>query len=573
MKTHPQKHRLLPTKLASLSWLTSYKLSCFSADLLAGMTLAAFTLPEAMAYAGLAGLRPQAGLYAGILGSLAYFISGTSRQLTVGPTSALSILLASGLASLAVHDPGQYAAMAAMTAILVAALCFAAWLLRLGFIVHFVSEPVLTGFSAGAAMYIAMTQLNKLFGIHGSHGEFFERLFYFCSHLAEIHPPSLTLGIIAIVCLFAGHKFFPRLPNSLFVVGSSILVMTYTAIGKQGIKIVGAIPQGLPAFSPPTASLDLIRNLLPLALAVFLLSYIEGSSMARTFSKRHGYEINADQELFALGTANVFSGLFQGYPVGGSLSRSAVNDRSGAKTQLAAAISSVLLVLVLLFFTGVFTNLPESVLAAVVIVAVKGLFNGSELKRLYHIHRIEFWNAMVALWGVLFLGLLRGVLIGAVVSMVIIVRHVVFARVVPLGAIRGTDHFMDISRYPEAEEIPGVAVYGLSTRIFYANCQSIKKQILGSVEAKTPQPGLVIANISATVEIDLMAAEMLADLYKELLEKRIDFRVASASWPVRNLLKKMGHEAIYGRIDQPLSVTDILGEKARGQSSEDQQGR
>jgi sulfate permease, SulP family len=558
MNTHPEKHSILPTQFTSLNWLTRYNLSFLSADLLAGITLAAFTLPEAMAYAGLAGLGPQAGLYAGILGSLAYFISGTSRQLTVGPTSALSILLASGLASLAVHDPGRYAALAAMTAILVAALCLVAWVLRLGFIVHFVSEPVLTGFSAGASLYIGMTQLNKLFGIHGAHGEFFERLFYFCAHWGETDFLSLMLGMAAVACLYAGHKYLPRLPISLFVVGASILVMTYTDMGRQGVKVVGAIPQGFPAFSLPSLSLDWVRNLVPLALAVFLLSYIEGSSMARTFSKKHGYEINPDQELLALGTANLASGIFQGYPVGGSLSRSAVNDRSGAKTQLAAAISSILLAFILLFFTRLFTNLPETVLAAVVIVAVKGLFNVGELKRLYHIHRIEFWNAMVALWGVLFFGLLKGVLIGAVVSIVIIVRHVVFARVVPLGKIRGTDHFMDLSRYPEAEKVPGVALYGLSTRIFFANCQSIKKQILAYLAEQSPRPTLVVANISATVEIDLMAAEMLTDLYKELREKKIDFRVALASWPVRDLLKKMGCEAVYGGIDQPLSVTDLL---------------
>jgi sulfate permease, SulP family len=558
MNTHPEKHPLLPTKLTSLHWLRSYNLSFLSADLLAGMTLAAFTLPEAMAYAGLAGLGPQAGLYAGILGSLAYFLTGTSRQLTVGPTSALSILLASGLASLAVHDPSHYAVLAAITALLVATVCFIAWLLRLGFIVHFVSEPVLVGFSAGASLYIGMTQLNKLFGIHGGHGEFFERLIYFFSHLGAIHFPSLLLGLVAIACLYTGHKYLPRLPVSLFVVGSSILAMTCTEVGNQGIKIVGAIPQGFPALSLPSSSLNEIRNLVPLALAVFLLSYIEGSSMARTFSKKHGYEIDPDQELFALGTANLFSGFFQGFPVGGSLSRSAVNDRSGARTQLAGAVCSLLLILVLLFFTGLFTSLPETVLAAVVIVAVKGLFNVGELKRLYHIRRVEFWNALVALWGVLFFGLLKGVLIGAVVSIVIIVRHVVFARIVPLGKVRGTDHFMDRTRYPDAEEIPGAAVYGLSTRIFYANCQSIKKQILCAVEAKTPLPRLVVANISATVEIDLMAAEMLTDLHKELKEKEIDFRVAFAGWPVRHLLKKMGYEALYGGIDQPLSVTDLL---------------
>lgn len=550
--------RISTAPVFSLEWLTRYKISMLPADLLAGMTLGAFTLPEAMAYAGLAGLPLEAGLYAGIFASISYFILGTSRHLTVGPTSALSILLASGLASFGLTDPAQYASMAAITAILVAAICFICWFLHLGFLVHFVSEPVLTGFSAGAALYIGMTQLNKLFGIHGGHGEFFERLFYLFNQLGDMHWPSLMLGISTIIFLAVGHKYIPKLPVALLVVSASILITSYTGLGHKGIKVVGQIPQGLPGLSLPPVSLQTIRSLMPLTLAVFLLSYIEGISMARTFSKKHGYEINADQELLALGAANLSSGLFQGYPVGGSLSRSAVNDRAGAQTQLSAAFSAVLLMGVLILFTNLFKNLPEAVLAAVVIVAVKGLFNLKELKRLYQIHRIDFWNAIVALVGVLIFGLLKGVLIGSVVSIIIIIRHVVFAKIIPLGRVKGTDHFVDISRYPEAEVIPGVEIYSPISRLFYANCETIKKQIFGSVQKKAPLPELVIVNLSATTEADLMVVDMFAELYNELQERGVRFRVANASWPVRDLLKKVGHEAIYCGVDQPLSIPEIL---------------
>jgi len=295
-------------------------------------------------------------------------------------------------------------------------------------------------------------------------------------------------------------------------------------------------------------------------LAVFLLSYIEGISMARTFSKKHVYEINADQELLALGAANLSSGLFQGYPVGGSLSRSAVNDRAGAQTQLSAAFSAVLLMGVLILFTDLFKNLPEAVLAAVVIVAVKGLFNPKELKRLYQVHRVEFWNAIVALVGVLIFGLLKGVLIGSVVSIIIIIRHVVFAKIIPIGRVKGTDHFVDISRYPEAEVIPGVEIYSPSSRLFYANCHAIKKQIFELVQKRAPLPELVIVNLSATTEADLMVVDMLAELYDELQERGVRFRVANVSWPVRALLKKIGHETVYCGVDQPLSIPEILSD-------------
>jgi SulP family sulfate permease len=558
MDVSQKKRRILPTQIISLRWLANYRFAFLSADLLAGMTLAAFTLPQAMAYAGLAGLPCEAGLYAAILASIAYFIFGTSRQMTVGPASALSVLVASGLAALSINDPMHYAAMAAMTAILVAAICFICWFLRLGFLVHFLSEPVLTGFSAGAALFIGMTQLNKLFGIHGSEGEFFERLFFILSHIGDIHLPSLILGAASIVILFVGHKHFPKLPISLFVVAATILIMSFTGLAGRGVKIVGKIPQGLPELTFPSLSLHAIESLLPLAMAVFLLSYIEGISSAQTFAKKHAYEINADQELFALGAANVFSGLFQGYPVGGSLSRSAVNDRSGARTQLAAAFCAFLLVAVLLFFTKVFTNLPEAVLAAVVLVAVKGLFNLPELKRLYRIKRAEFWNAMVALVGVLIFGLLKGVLIGAVISILILVRNVIFAKVVPVGRIRGTDYFVDMSRHSDLEVLPGIEIYALNARVFYANCHAVKKQILDLVEEKSPIPGLVILNLPATVEIDIMAADMLGELYKELMEKGVHFRIAASTWPVRDILKKIGCEDIYGGVEHPQSVTDIL---------------
>jgi len=491
--------------------------------------------------------------------------------MTVGPASALSVLLASGLAAFSINDPMHYAAMAAMTAILVAALCFICWFLHLGFLVHFLSEPVLTGFSAGAALFIGTTQLNKLFGIPGSEGEFFERIFFILSHMGDIHLPSLILGAASIVFLFAGHKYFPRLPISLFVVATAILVMSYSGLAGRGVAIVGKIPQGLPELSMPSLSLHAVESLLPLAIAVFLLSYIEGISSAQTFAKKHAYEINADQELFALGAANVFSGLFQGFPVGGSLSRSAVNDRSGAKTQLAAAFCAFLLVLILLFFTEVFTSLPQTVLAAVVIVAVKGLFNLTELERLYRIKRAEFWNAMVALVGVLIFGLLKGVLIGAVISILILVKNVVFVKIIPVGRIRGTDYFVDMSRYSELEALPGVEIYALNARVFYANCHAVKKQILDLVEDKSPLPALVILNLPATVEIDIMAADMLGELYKELMEKGVHLRIASSTWPVRDILKKIGHEDIYGDADHPQSVTDILDTWKSGQIN-DQRG-
>ena len=341
-----------------------------------------------MAYAGLAGLPPQAGMYAALIAPIAYLIFGTSRQLSVGPTSALSIMVASGLSIFAFADPAQYAAAAAMTAILVAVICFIAWLLRLGFLVNFISEAVLVGFSSGAALYIASTQLGKLFGIHGSSGEFFERIRYILEHLNETSVPTLLLGLAGIVILFVMEEKLPRWPAALIVVLASIVLMSVTNLAARGVAITGEIPSGLPTPQLPALfDLNMVRLLLPLAFSVFMLAYVEGMSMARSFADKHHYKIDADQELLALGMSNLGVGVFQGFPIGGSMSRSAVADKSGAQSPLAGGVAALSIAVVLLFLTGLFTNLPETILAAVVIVAVKGLFKSKALKHLYHVNR------------------------------------------------------------------------------------------------------------------------------------------------------------------------------------------
>ncbi|NMF85868.1 sulfate permease [Nodosilinea sp. P-1105] len=547
-------------------WLPAYNPSWLGPELLAAVTLSAFAIPEGMAYATLAGLPPQVGLYAGLLAPLAYALFGTSRQLAVGPTSALSILVAAGLAGLTGEtDPARYAALAALMALLVGAIAIAAWVFRLGFLVNFISESVLTGFSAGAAIYIASTQLGKLLGIHGARGEFFERIAYLSARLGETHLPSLLLGLAGVAVLLLAEEWLPKLPAALLVVLLSIALISFTGLGDLGIEITGEIPRGLPQFALPSVSLADVSALLPGALAVFLLAYVEGMGMVRTFAKRHSYPIDANQELLALGATNLLCGLGSAFAVGGSMSRSAVNDNSGAQTPLAGAMSSLILVLVLLFLTGLFTNLPEPILGAVVLVAVKGLFDAKELRRLFGASRSEFRIAMVALFGVLLFGMLEGVLLGVVLSLLVLVARATYPHTAVLGKIPGSDVFSDVARHPENEQIPGVLVYRVDAGLFYANAPTIEAEVLRLVDNQTPPPGLLVFDLASSPRIDLAAADMLKELHDDLGNRGTTLTLAHADGQVRDLLRQAGLAETFGPLGPHQSIPAVIDQWQRSQ--------
>jgi MFS superfamily sulfate permease-like transporter len=331
------------------AWLRSYNRGWLRPDLLAGLTVAAFSVPESMAYATLAGLEPQHGLYASVVAMLLYTFFGTSRQLSVGVTSALSIMVAGTLVLLAGGDAGRYLGLASLTALVAGGIAVAAGLFRLGFIVNFISHSVLVGFSAGAALYIAASQLSKLFGIEGVEGGFFPRVANVVTNLDQTNLTALGFGLAGLAALLLLERFLPRLPGALIVVIVSILIVS---IANLSVEVTGEIPRGLPTLGLPRVGLSDLSDVVTLAFACFLLSYIEGMSAARTFAVRHNNRISLDQELLANGAINLGAGFVQGFPVGGSMSRSAVNDGAGARTPLARRFAGVFLLVVVLFLTG-----------------------------------------------------------------------------------------------------------------------------------------------------------------------------------------------------------------------------
>lgn len=526
--------------LSILQWLPAYEKRWLRPDLMAGLTLAAFTIPEAIAYAELAGLPAKVGLYACIAAPVLYALFGTSRQLAVGPTSAVSVLVASGLGSLAITSPEHYAALAATTAALVGIMALASYGLRLGFLVNFISESVLVGFSTGAAVYIAATQLSKLFGVAGSHGHFLNRMLDLAHHIGDTNVWALGLGMGGIVVLLAGERRFPRLPWALIVVLGSIGLMSVTDLAGRGVRFVGEIPSGFPLPAVPPISLSVLGDVLRTATGAFVLAYLDAMSMARTFARKNNYRVDANQELLALGVASLGAGLTHGYPVDGSFSRTALNDACGAKTQLANGFSGLMLALVVIFLTGLFTNLPEPILAAVVFVAVRSLFKVSALRRLYRLRPAEFWTAIGALSGVLVLGILDGVIIGALLSLLLVIARASESRVSELGKVPGQPQFTALRENPENLTIPGLRIIRIDEGIFYANAESIRSQIMAIVKESDFPVAAVVLDLEMTSDLDLAGVEMLDELHAELRDRGVRLRLARLQRSARVLLARTG---------------------------------
>jgi high affinity sulfate transporter 1 len=556
-----------------VGWLGNYQRRWLGPDVVAGITLAAYAVPISMAYATLAGLPPQYGIYCYLLGGLSYAVFGTSRQLAIGPTSAISLLVGATVGGMAAGNASRWAAIASLTALVVAALSVLAWLLRLSGLVHFISGTILTGFKAGAALTIAMTQLPKLFGVPGGGDNFFERAWILVGEFGDTKPAVLGLGLAALALLVLGEKFLPHRPIGLLVVALSILVVSLTSLAESGVAIVGELPPGLPDFMLPSLRLSDVDGILPLSCACFLLAYIEGISAARTLAAKNDYRIDPRQELLALGAANLAVSFGQGFPVTGGLSQSAVNDQAGARTPLALVVASIALAVCLLFLTGLLSNLPTVVLAAIVLVAVRGLIDLAALRHLWRVSPLEFRISMVALIGVLLLGILKGVLLGTIVSILLLLAGAARPRVVFLGRIPGTRRYSDMERHPDNEALPGILLFRVESSLFYFNTDHIRRIVTERLRPMT-ELRLVLCDLSGSPVVDVAGAGMLAGLQQELAKRNVPFGVIGAHGKVRDLLRAEGlHERLvfFGRdisLDQAVTVFEDNPATAHPESQE-----
>jgi sulfate permease, SulP family len=544
-------------------WLRAYPRGWLAGDLAAGLTLAAYLLPASLGDATLAGLPPEAGLYACFFSGLVFWLFASSRHTAITVTSAISLLIGSSLGAMAGGDPARYAALAACTALLVAALALLAWLARASVIVKFISETVMIGFKSGVALYLASTQLPKLCGIAGSHGDFWERMRHFLAHAGDTNLASLALGAAALAALVLGKYLLPNKPVSLFVLVGGIAAASLVDLGSRGVKVLGTVPQGLPALGLPSVQAADIRELLPLALACFLLAAVETVAIGRTFAEQHGYRLDSDQEFLALAGANLAAGLGRSYPVSGGMSQSLVNESAGARTPLSGLIASGLIAVVALFFSGSLRNLPQPVLAAIVIFAVTSLFKLAELKHLWRLHRGEFVVAVAALLGVLGAGLLQGVLIGAIISLGMLLSRASKPHVAFLGRIPGTQRFSDLERHPDNEPTPGVLAFRVEASILYMNVEHVLDTVLARIEAAPEPLRLVVVDLSTSPHVDLAGARMLATLHAELAKRGVALRVVEARSSVRDMLRTEAVEARVGTIDRAVSLADAIADATR----------
>lgn len=520
-------------------WLADYRVSWLGADAIAGVTLAAYAIPVSLAYAGLAGLPPQVGVYGYLLGGVGYALLGSSRQLAVGPTSAISLMIAGAVGILAGGNATRYGQIVSLVAFSVAALCLIAWLFKLSLLVRLISDSILVGFKAGAGLTIIMSQLPSLFGVAGGGHNFFDRAIKLAGQLGDTRPLVLGLGVAATVLLLLGERRLPGRPVGLAVVALSILTVSVLGLAEMGLPVTGTIPTGLPTLALPTFGLLEFDDLFPIAAGCLVLAYVEGVSAARSFAAKHGYSLDVRQEFLGLGAANLAAALGHGYPVAGGLSQSAVNDAAGARTPLALVFCSATLALCLLFFTGLLTNLPKTVLAAIVFSAVYKLVDAPALARMWRISRIDFYAAVIALVSVLFLGILQGVLLAAVASIFLLLLRASRPNVAFLGRLPGSGRYSDRARHDDVEPLTGIIAFRPETSLLYVNAETIFDTVVAALQT-SPGIKLVVCDLSASPFIDLAGSRMLHDLHQELTSRCITFCIVGAHAQLRDLLQADG---------------------------------
>jgi len=544
--------------LPPVRWLGGYQAAWLPGDVVAGVTLAAYAIPVSLAYASLAGLPPQVGIYGYLLGGLGYALLGSSRQLAVGPTSAISLMVAASVAPMAEGDAERYVQIASLAAFTVAGLCLLAWLFRLSVLVTLISDSILVGFKIGAGLTIAMTQLPSLFGIAGGGHNFFERVYLLVGQLGHIQLVVLAMGAVAIAMLLMGERWLPGRPVALAVVALSIFLATVLGLPAIGVPVTGNIPEGLPTLAGPALRLRDVEGIVPLAAGCLLLAYIEGVSAARTFAAKHGYDLDPRQEFLGIGAANLGAALGHGYPVAGGLSQSAVNDKAGAHTPLALLAASTTLALCLLFLTGLLENLPKAVLAAVVLTAILGLFDFRGLLYMWRVSRMDFYAATIAIMGVLLLGILQGILLAALISILLLLARASRPHVALLGRIPGTNSYSDLARHPENEPLGSVIACRPEASLLYVNAGSVLETVMASVLKNRSKIRAVVCDLSASPYLDLAGARILHALHDELAAQGIALQIVGARGRVRDLLRADGLADKVGGLERAVSLDDAI---------------
>jgi sulfate permease, SulP family len=534
-----------------LAQFRGYRRDWLRGDLVAGITVAAYLVPQVMAYATVAGLPPVVGLWAALVPLAVYAVLGSSRQLSVGPESTTALMTATALAPLAAGDASRYAILAAAAALLVGVICFVAGLLRLGFLADLLSRPVLIGYMAGVAAIMIASQLGKITGVEVEGEEFLDQIHSFISGLGDVHWLTIALALAVLVVLLVLGWMTPRIPGPLIAILGAALVVSVFSLHRNGIKVVGEIPSGLPTPGFSGISLaDLTAMVFPVA-GVAIVAFSDNVLTARTFAVRHGQDVDANAELRALGVCNVGAGLMHGFPVSSSGSRTALGDAVGSRTQLYSLVMLVSVLAVMLFGRGVLATFPTAALGALVVYAALRLVDVREFKRLARFRRSELVLALATTAAVLVFGVLYGVLVAIVLSILDLLRRVARPHDATQGFVPGVAGMHDVDDYPNANLVPGLLVYRYDAPLFFANAENFRERAMAAVNDFPGPVEWFVLNAEANVEVDLTALDALDHLRAELEKRGIVFAMARVKQNLRDeleaagLLDKIGEDHIF----------------------------
>lgn len=559
-------------KIPMLDWLSSYNQTLFKSDLVAGITVGIMLIPQGMAYAMIAGLAPIYGLYASIVPLILYAIFGTSRQLAVGPVAMVSLLVAAGVGTIATAGTTTYLALALTLALMVGVLQLGLGIFRLGFLVNFLSHPVISGFTSAAALIIGLSQLKHLIGVdlprsHHIH----EIILSTIERASQIHWITLGIGLGGIVLIKGAKKYFKQLPGPLLAVVFGIVTVWGLGLTEQGVKIVGDIPTGLPTFSLPNVELSQLQTLLPIALTIALVGFMESIAVAKAIQAKHrDYKIIPNQELIALGLANIGGSFFQAYPTTGGFSRTAVNDQSGAKTGMASIISAALIALTLLFLTPLFYYLPKAILASVIMVAVFGLINVKEAQHLWKTDRRDFYMLIATFIGTLTLGIEQGILIGVALSLATVIYQTTRPHTAILGKIPNSSHYKNVDRFEHLEVRKDILIFRFDARLYFANINHFKDCIERHIHQSSKELKAFILDADSINGMDSSGVHALEEVFTLCQEQKLQFYVVGLKGPVRDIFQKthlfdkIGKTHFFMRIQNAVDYHDKKSAQAYG---------
>lgn len=545
--------------IPALSWMSNYKKENLKGDITAGITVGVMLVPQGMAYAMLAGLPPIIGLYASVIPVLIYALLGTSNQLAVGPVAIVSLMTAAGVGALANGSVEVYIAYAVLLSLMVGGMQLFMGLGRFGFLVNFLSHPVISGFTSAAALIIGFSQLKHLLGVDISRSHHIHEILYNAwLQISDVHMITFVIGITSVAILLSVKKIKPMFPGALLVVVLSTLLVWAMGLDQSGVKIVGDVPAGLPSFAFPSWDWNAMSELLPTAIAISMVGFMESISVAKAFARRNRYDVNPNQELIALGAANIAGSFFKGYPVTGGFSRTAVNGQAGANTPLSSIITAILIAIVLLFLTPLFYYLPNAVLAAIIMTAVFGLVDIKEVKHLNKVKRSDLVMLVITFFATLTLGIEMGILTGVAVSLLWFVVKTTRPHVAVLAQVPGTDTFKNIERRSDVKPVDDVLILRVDAQFYFGNASFLKDLVKSHINKAETKLKAIIIEAASINQLDASADATLHELLEELSASNIKLYFASVKGPVMDVMQRSGFDKKLGSDHYFLNLKDAV---------------